>query len=289
MLHGAGMLPRLAQAADRPWADQPRAGRPIKGDGRAAASGREMGYRRVGPDINGSAPEKGRQAGPIEAPALANDRRVGGGPKPVDIISLGRVPPFGGDNRGPALGQAPSEVAPARVRPTLVTVERVDMQHGVGPRRRKLVDSRPLRANDVGRVLEAERGCEREQLGDPVTAGLGGDGNMISMALPPCSRLARRRHEPDPSSPRYHGEDGRPGAGLGRHHEIVAAPESADQSERLSHRRALRHGHHVVDVRIAPEDALAAAEYENVEPRPWKTSPHGSDERGGEQNVAEAP
>src|SRR5262245_5598511 len=112
---------------------------------------------------------------------------------------------------------------------------------------------------------------------------------MISMALPPCSRLARRRHEPDPSAPRHHGEDSRPIAGLSRHHEIVAAPEAADQSERRSHGRAFGHGHHVVDVWIAPEDALAAAEYENVELRPRETSPHGSDERGGEQHVAEAP
>src|SRR5262245_61720095 len=141
MLHGAGMLPRLAQAADRPWADQPRAGRPIKGDGGAAASGREMGYRRVGPDINGSAPEKGRQAGPIEAPALANDGRVGRSPKPLDILSLGRIPSFGGDNREPALGEAAGEIAPAHIRPALVTVERVGMQHGIGSRRRKLVGS----------------------------------------------------------------------------------------------------------------------------------------------------
>src|SRR5262245_63708990 len=138
------MLPGLAQPADRPWAHQPRAGWPIKGDGRAAASGREMRYRRVGPDINGGAPEKARQAGPIEAPALANDGRLGGGPKPVDIVSLGRIPPFGGDNREPALGETAGEVAPAHVRPALVTIERVGMQHGIGPRRRQLVGSGPL-------------------------------------------------------------------------------------------------------------------------------------------------
>jgi hypothetical protein len=248
-----------------------------------------MGYRRVGPDVNGGTPEKGRQTGPIEAPALANDGRVGGGPKPVDILSLGRIPPFGRDNREPALGEAAGEVAPAHIRPALVTVERIGMQHGIGPRRRQVGGGGPLRANDVGRVLEAERGRQRQQLGDSVTARLGGDGNMISMALPPRSRLARRRHEPDSPAPRRHGEESRPVAGLGRHHEIVAAPEAADQSKRLSHRRALGHGHRIVDVRIAPEDALAAAEYENVELRPRETSPHGSDERGSEQHVAEAP
>src|SRR5262245_2372899 len=162
MLHGAGMLPGLAQAADRPWTDQPRAGRPVKGHGRAAASGREMGYRRVGPDVNGSTSEKGRQTGPIEAPALANDGRVGGGPKPVDILSLGRIPPFGGDNREPTLGETAGEIAPAHVRPALVTVERIGMQNGIGPRRRQLVGGGSLRANDVGRVLEAERGCQRQ-------------------------------------------------------------------------------------------------------------------------------
>ena len=44
-----------------------------------------------------------------------------------------------------------------------------------------------------------------------------------------------------------------------------------------------------IDVRIALEDALAAAEYENVEPRLRKAAPDRADERRGEQDVAEPP
>src|SRR5262249_53739010 len=49
-----------------------------------------------------------------------------------------------------------------------------------------------------------------------------------------------------------------------------------------------RHGHHMVDVRVALEDVLGVAEHQHVERRPRKSPPHGANEWRGEQHIAEA-
>ena len=97
------------------------------------------------------------------------------------------------------------------------------------------------------------------------------------------------RYQPNPSVPRHDRVEGRPVAGLRGHSEIVAPPQAANQSERFPGRGPLRDGDHIVDVRIALEDALAAAEYEDLEPGLGKTSPDGAHKRRGEQHVTEAP
>ena len=94
-----------------------------------------MGHGRIGSNINRGTPQERCEPGPIQAPALADDRRVGPTPETVDIGPLGRVTSFGRDHRKPALGEPASQAAPAEVVPAFVAIERVGMHHGVGPRR----------------------------------------------------------------------------------------------------------------------------------------------------------
>ena len=45
----------------------------------------------------------------------------------------------------------------------------------------------------------------------------------------------------------------------------------------------------MVDIRVAAEDALAAAEHEDIERRLREAPPNRAHQRGGEQHVAEPP
>src|SRR5215831_14672890 len=62
----------------------------------------------------------------------------------------------------------------------------------------------------------------------------------------------------------------------------------ANQGERIADGGPRRHGHHMVDVRVALEDVLGVAEHQHVERRPRKSPPHGANEWRGEQHIAEA-
>ena len=138
-------------------------------------------------------------------------------------------------------------------------------------------------------MLETERARERQKLGDPVAVRFGCDRDVVRMTLPPRTGFAHMRYQPSPPAPRHDRVEGRPVAGLRGHSQIVAPPQAANQSERFPGRRPLGDGDHIVDVRVAFEDALAAAEYEDLEPGLRKTSPDRAHERRGEQHVTEAP
>src|SRR5262249_56712674 len=126
------MIPRLGEAADWPRSNQAGASRTVKRDGRTAAPGSEMGHGGIGADIDGGTLEQGCQARPVETPAHADYRRVVGPPKAIDIGLLGSLAPFCRDHRKPARRKSAREPAPAGVGPTLVAIERIGMQAGVG-------------------------------------------------------------------------------------------------------------------------------------------------------------
>src|SRR6516162_1845345 len=75
------MIPRLGEAADWPRYNQAGTSRTVKRDGRTAAPGGEMGHGGIGADIDGGTLEQGCQARPVETPAHADYRRVGGPPR----------------------------------------------------------------------------------------------------------------------------------------------------------------------------------------------------------------
>ena len=138
-------------------------------------------------------------------------------------------------------------------------------------------------------MVDTERAPEFQQLADPVTARLGRDGNMMRMTLPPRAGFARMGYEPNPPSTCHDRVEGGSIARLGGDGEVVAPPQSANQSKRLSGRGPFRNCDHIVDVRISPQDALASPKYEDVERGLRKTLPDGAHERRGQQNIAEAP
>src|SRR5215831_15573802 len=203
------MIPRWGEAADRPRSDQAGAGRTVKRDGRAAAPGGEMGHGSIGADIDGGTLEQGCQARPVEAPAHADYRRVGGPPKAIDVGLLGGLAAFGRDHGEPARRKSTGEPAPAGVGPTLVAIERTGMQDGVGRARGELSGGAILRTDDIRHVVEIERGGKAQELCDPMAVGLGRHRDMMRVPLPPRARLARMRHQPDSATRRRQGEKGR--------------------------------------------------------------------------------
>src|SRR3954447_14358334 len=138
-------------------------------------------------------------------------------------------------------------------------------------------------------MIETERARERQQLSDPVAVRLGCNGNMMRMTLPPCSGFPGMRYQSNSPPPRHNGVEGRPVAGLRRHREIVSPPQLTNQSERFPGRGPLRDGDDIIDIRITLEDALAAAEHEDVQPALRKSSPDRAHERRGKQHVAKPP
>src|SRR5262245_63491245 len=118
-LDRAGMIPGFSEAADGPRSDQAGAGRTVKRDGRAAAPGGEMGHGSIGADIDGGTLEQSRYARPVETPAHAGDRRVGGPPDAIDVRLLGGLAAFGRDHGEPARRDSAGAPAPAGAGPTL--------------------------------------------------------------------------------------------------------------------------------------------------------------------------
>jgi hypothetical protein len=106
-----------------------------------------------------------------------------------------------------------------------------------------------------------------------------------TMRRPPRAGPACR-HETDAAAPRNQGTR-RSVAGLRRHDEIVAAPQFANQGQGLARGRPLRHRDRCVDVGIAREHLLAAAERQDVQLGPRKAQPDRTNERRGQQHVAE--
>ena len=141
----------------------------------------------------------------------------------------------------------------------------------------------------VRRVIETERARERQKLGDPVAVRLGCNGNMMRMTLPPRSGVPRLGYQSNSSPPRHKRVEGRPVAGLRGHREIVAPPQLTNQRERFPGRGPLRDRDDIIDIRIALQDALAAAEHEDVQPALRESSPDSAHKRRGEQHVAESP
>src|SRR6516164_7315905 len=179
------MIPRLGEAADRPRSNQAGASRTVKRDGRAAAPGGEMGHGGIGADIDGGTLEQGCQARPVETPAHADYRRVGGPPKAIDVRLLGGLAPFGRDHGEPARRESAGEAAPAGVGPTLVAIERIGMQDGVGRAWGELSGCAILRTDDIRRVVETKRSGKAQELCDPMAIGLGRHRNVMRVPLPP--------------------------------------------------------------------------------------------------------
>src|SRR5215510_9122395 len=152
------MIPRSGEAADWPRSNQAGASRTVKRDGRTAAPGGEMGHGGIGADIDGGTLEQGCQARPVETPAHAGYRRVGGPPEAIDIGLLGGLAPFGRDHGEPARRESAGEPAPAGVGPTLVAIEGIGMQDGVWCARGELAGGAILRTDDIRHVVETERG-----------------------------------------------------------------------------------------------------------------------------------
>ena len=133
VLDRAGMIPRLGEAADRPRSHQAGAGRTVERDGRTAAAGGQMRHRGIRADIDGGTLEQGGEAWPVEV----RSRITGGSPDPhkaVDIGPLRGIASFGRNHHKPALGEATRKPTPAGVGPSLVAIERIGMQDGVGRR-----------------------------------------------------------------------------------------------------------------------------------------------------------
>src|SRR5262245_18285857 len=223
-LDRAGMIPRFSEAADGPRSDQAGTGRTVKRDGRAAAPGGEMGHGSIGADIDGGTLEKGCQPRPVETPAHADYRRVGGPPEAIDIGLLGRLAPFGRDHGEPARRKSAGEPAPAGVGPTLVAIERIGMQDGAWRARVELSGGAMLGTDDLRHVVETGRGGKSHELCDPMAIGLGLHRDMMRVPLPPGPRFARMRHQPDSATLRRQGEKGGSVTGLRRNSEIVSAP-----------------------------------------------------------------
>src|SRR5262245_4991716 len=150
------MIPRLGEAADRPRSNQAGASRTVKRDGRAAAPGGEMGHGGIGADIDGGTLEQGCQARPVETSAHADYRRVVGAPKAINIGLLSGLAPFGRDHGKPARRKSAGEPAPAGVGPTLVAIERIGMQDGVGGAWGEVCGCAVMRRGDRGRVVGYE-------------------------------------------------------------------------------------------------------------------------------------
>src|SRR4051812_12999497 len=112
---------------------------------------------------------------------------------------------------------------------------------------------------------------------------------MMRMTLPPCSGFPGTRYQSNSPPPRHNRVEGRPVAGLRRYREIVSPPQLTNQSERFPGRGPFRDGDDIIDIRIAFEDALTAAEREDVQLALRKSSPDGAHERRGKQHVAKPP
>src|SRR5262249_54184743 len=223
-LDRAGRIPRFSEAADGPRSGRAGAGRTVKRDGRAAAPGGEMGHGSIGADIDGGTLEQGCQARPVEAPAHADYRRVGGPPKAIDVGLLGGLAAFGRDHGEPPRRKSTGEPAPAGVGPTPVAVEPT----WVPDRKRGGPGGTPgggiLRTDDIRHMVETERSGKAQELCDPMAIGLGRHRDMMRVPLPPRPRLASMRHQPDSATRGRQGEKGRAVPSLRRNSEIVSAP-----------------------------------------------------------------
>src|SRR5262249_78721 len=92
LLNGAGVIPRLREAADWPGADQARAGRTVNGNGRATAGSGKVRDRSIRPDIDSGAGQQSSQLGPVKPAIQSLNRWIGGRPQSVEIGALGRIP-----------------------------------------------------------------------------------------------------------------------------------------------------------------------------------------------------
>src|SRR5262249_44319410 len=114
---------------------------------------------------------------------------------------------LGGAARGAPARRSPGGApAPAGVGPTLVAIERIGMQDGVGRARSELSGCAILRTDDIRRVVETERSGKPQELCDPMAIGLDRHRNMMRVPLPPRPGLARMRHQPDSATRRRQGE-----------------------------------------------------------------------------------
>src|SRR5947207_5503104 len=145
VLDGAVRRPRQLEAADRPWADQVRAGGAVARNGRAAARSRKMRHRRIGPDKDGGTADQARELRPIELAVEALDDCIERAPQPIEIGPLGRIRSAGRQYGEPARGKRLRERAPAVIGPAPETVHRVGVKDRIaafGPRDRRLAGGR---------------------------------------------------------------------------------------------------------------------------------------------------
>ena len=98
------------------------------------------------------------------------------------------------------------------------------MHDGVGGPRRELSGGPVLRTDDIRRVAETERSGQAQELADPMAVGFSRHRNMVHVLLPPRSRFARMRHQPDSATRCHQGEKGGAVTRLCRNSKIVSPP-----------------------------------------------------------------
>ena len=98
------------------------------------------------------------------------------------------------------------------------------MHDGVGRPRRELSGGPVLRTDDIRRVAETERSGQAQELADPMAVGFSRHRNMVHVLLPPRSRFARMRHQPDSATRSHQGEKGGAVTRLCRNSKIISPP-----------------------------------------------------------------
>jgi hypothetical protein len=204
----------------------------------------------------------------------------------IKVALLGWVWSFGSDDGQTAFGQPSGEGAPAGIGPSFVSVERACVQDRIGPRRSHSERISALRTDKLATGVKPKSTGYGHQLRNPMDIGFRGDRNVVRIPFPGAG-LARPRDEPDPETSRKQSKQRRPVARLRGHNEVISAKQPCGQGNRLAKRRPLRRRYHPVDVGIAAEHALAAAEYEHIQRSFWKTPADAADERRREQHIAE--
>ena len=207
-------------------------------------------------------------------------------PHLVEVAALRFARPAGRDDRQPALLERRSELAPARVRPSLVTEHRRGVDHGVALIRPGL-RSRARGADQFRNPLDAERICEPQYLLDPMQPM---DHRHASMQHSALDRSTQPRlHRRQMGSSGRQCEQSRPVTALRRNRERISFPEPRHQGGAFADRWPPRHGDDGVEVGIALEDPGGGRKHQRVDGGIRPCPPQAADQRRGEQDIAEAP
>src|SRR5438552_17991487 len=107
-------------------------------------------------------------------------------------------------------------------------------------------------------------------------------------ALPPRAR-SRVRYEANPMARRQPCKDRGPIAGLRRYREVVTAPQTSDNPDCLSDRRALRYDDHAIEIAITRQHPFCAAKHQRVDRAPGTARFQRADKWRSQQHVSEPP